>query len=102
MSLWQEWKPKAMYEVKFSPNALRGVAKLKKSEPISYRKLDRLIEELKVHPKSGTGKPKPLGGDRSGQWSRHITEKHRLVYLIDEEEISVVEVLSTWGHYDDK
>ena len=75
----------------------------KKSEPHSFKKLSTLIEELKAHPKTGTGKPKPLGGDRAGQWSRHISDKHRLVYLIDEDEVvSIVEVLSVWGHYGDK
>ncbi|HPM11039.1 MAG TPA: type II toxin-antitoxin system YoeB family toxin [Paludibacter sp.] len=46
-------------------------------------------------------KPKPLGGDRAGQWSRRITEKHRLVYLIEEEKVNIL-ILSTYGHYNDK
>lgn len=49
----------------------------------------------------GTGKPEPLSGDRSGQWSRRITQKHRLIYEI-EENIVTVDVLSAYGHYDDK
>lgn len=77
------------------------MAKLRKSEPKSFKKFNSLIEELKVHPKVGTGKPKPLSGNRSGQWSRKITDKHRLIYKIKEEEV-VVLVLSAWGHYDDK
>ena len=42
-----------------------------------------------------------LKGDRAGQWSRHITKRHRLVYEIHDAEV-VVLVLTTYGHYDDK
>lgn len=61
----------------------------------------KLVVELREHPATGTGRPKPLGGDRAGQWSRRITRKHRLIYKINEKEIIVL-LLSAWGHYDDK
>lgn len=92
-----------MYQLRFDDEATEGIARLKKSEPVAFKKLVKLLSELQEHPKTGTGKPKPLGGDRAGQWSRHISDKHRLVYLIDEDEVvSIVEVLSVWGHYGDK
>lgn len=92
-----------MYQLRFDDEATEGIARLKKSEPAAFKKLVKLLSELQEHPKTGTGKPKPLGGDRSGQWSRHISDKHRLVYTIDEDEVvSIVEVLSVWGHYGDK
>jgi len=90
-----------MYRVEFATEALADVAKLQKSEPAAFKKLAKLIQELEQHPKIGTGKPKPLGGDRAGQWSRRITDKHRLVYEVKDEEVLVL-VLSSWGHYDDK
>ena len=60
-----------------------------------------MIEELKEHPKTGTGKPEQLKGDRAGQWSRRITKKHRLIYTIQDTEVIVL-VLNAYGHYDDK
>ncbi len=90
-----------MYRVDFSPESIKDLEKLRKSEPSSFKKLNFLIEELKVHPKTGTGKPKPLSGNRSGEWSRRITDKHRLIYKIEEDTVIVL-VLSAWGHYDDK
>ncbi len=66
-----------------------------------FRKAGSLLRELEDHPKTGTGHPKPLGGDRAGQWSRHISAKHRLVYEIREDTV-VVLVLTAYGHYDDK
>lgn len=90
-----------MYRISFSPQALKDVSKLQKSEPMAFKKLSKLVKELEENPKIGTGKPKPLGGNRAGQWSRRITDKHRLVYEIKDEEVLVL-VLSSWGHYDDK
>ncbi len=90
-----------MYELHLSNEAIAGLAKLKKSEPIAFKKAQKLLEELMLHPTSGTGKPKPLGGNRAGQWSRRITDKHRLIYEIDENIVTVY-VLTTYGHYDDR
>ena len=60
-----------------------------------------LLVEIMEHPTTGTGKPERLSGDRAGQWSRRITDKHRLVYTINDTQITVL-VLTTYGHYDDK
>ena len=88
------------YKIIILPTAEKGVRALKQSEPQAYKKLIKLLEELEENPETGTGHPKPLGEDRAGQWSRRITQKHRLVYKIEEEQITVL-VLSTYGHYDD-
>lgn len=89
------------YDLVISPKAQEGLTILKKYEPQSYRKAVALLNELQEHPTVGTGHPKPLIGDRAGQWSRRITRKHRLVYKINNKEVIVL-VLSAWGHYDDK
>ena len=90
-----------MYKIIYSPKAIEDLQKLKRSEPAAYKKADKFIQELKAHPKTGTGHPEPLKGDRNGQWSRTITKKHRLIYEIFETEV-YVDVLSAYGHYDDK
>ena len=74
---------------------------MEKSEPYTFRKVEKLLLELETHPYTGTGRPKPLSGDRFGQWSRRITGKHRLVYQVEENIITVL-VISVYGHYDDK
>jgi len=89
------------YTIDFIDSAKREIRMLKKNEPQAYKKAVKLIAELREHPKTGTGHPKPLGEDRAGQWSRRITQKHRLVYKIEEGQVIVL-VLSAWGHYDDK
>jgi toxin YoeB len=90
-----------MYKITFAQEAKEGLAKLKKSEPASFSKAVKLLQEIALHPKTGTGHPEPLKGEPDNRWSRHITKKHRLVYRIFESEI-LVYILSSYGHYDDK
>ena len=89
------------YEIRYTPEANIGLAKLERSEPKAFQKALRFIEELREHPKTGTGHPEPLKGDRNGQWSREITKKHRLICEIYDTEV-VVLILTAYGHYNDK
>ena len=90
-----------IYRIEIKEQAELDLLRLAKSEPKAFAKAQRFIEEMKVHPKTGTGHPEPLRGDRAGQWSRQITKKHRMVYEIRETEVIVL-VLTAYGHYNDK
>lgn len=90
-----------MYEIIYSRQALDDLRALQRYEPTAFKKAAKLIEELKDHPRTGTGKPEPLSADRAGQWSRRISKKHRLVYEIFETEVHV-DIVSAYGHYGDK
>ncbi len=90
-----------IYGIRYVDEATSDIVRLKRSVPQAYKKFIGLVGELEKHPKTGSGHPKPLSGDRAGQWSRRIDKKHRLVYQIEEDAV-VVLVLSAWGHYDDK
>lgn len=90
-----------IYDIDFKDQAISDLGKLAKSEPKAFLKAQSLIQELREHPRTGTGKPEQLSGDRAGQWSRRITRKHRLVYEIHDNEV-VVLVLTSYGHYEDK
>lgn len=90
-----------MYEIEYQAQALLDIAKLKKDDPVAYKKVNIFIGELKEHPKTGTGHPEPLKEKPEGRWSRQISKKHRLVYRIFETEV-VVLVITAFGHYDDK
>lgn len=89
------------YNVIVAPRAEKDLKRLLENEPKAYAKALSLIGELYEHPRTGTRKPEPLSGDRSGQWSRRISKKHRLVYEIKDEEVIVL-VLTAYGHYSDK
>lgn len=90
-----------LYEIQYTPEADRDLAKLLKDEPKAFQKAIRFIEELREHPKTGLGHPEPLKGQPEGRWSREITKKHRLVYRIFDTEVIVL-VLAAYGHYEDK
>jgi toxin YoeB len=89
------------YIIRFSDEARGVIAKYKKSNPIAYKKLSRLIAELVEHPREGTGHPEPLTGGDSITYSRRISASDRLIYDIYDD-IAVVLVLSVDGHYGDK
>ena len=90
----------AMYEIEFSKEAAKHVLLLRKSSPQLFKKVERLLDELKEHPYSGTGHPEQLKY-LQGVWSRQLDKKNRIRYTVNETTI-VVFVISVWGHYDDK
>lgn len=90
-----------IYKVRLSKAAFDDIKKFRKAgNKPTLEKIDTLLEELKNHPRTGTGKPKPLK-HLPGFYSRRITKKHRLLYSINDREIIVL-VISVSGHYDDK
>lgn len=89
------------YKVTFWDDASRDALKLKREEPKSFDKLMKMVDELKVHPRSGTGKPEYLKYDKRGVWSRRISQKHRMIYKILDDRV-IVEVISAYGHYGEK
>jgi len=90
-----------MYTIRLTENAERDVARLQRYAPTALKKLATLIEELKQHPRTGTGQVEQLKHFVNETWSRRINREHRLVYEIHENEVLVL-VISTFGHYDDK
>ncbi|BAN92715.1 Txe/YoeB family addiction module toxin [Streptococcus dysgalactiae subsp. equisimilis] len=60
------------------------------------KRINRLIEDIKRHPFEGIGKPEPLKYRYSGAWSRRITDEHRLVYTVEQNDIYF---LSFRDHY---
>ena len=90
-----------LYKVLTTKEADQGFARLAKDEPKAYKKASGFIQELREHPKTGTGHPEPLKGRPEGRWSREITKKHRLVYQILDDKVIVL-ILTAYGHYNDK
>lgn len=86
------------YKVIFSPIALEDVRKLQSKAPEAIKKLGKLLDELKEHPRSGTGKVEHLRHYSEETWSRRITQEHRLVYQIHDNIVQVL-VISAYGHY---
>ena len=62
------------------------------------KKINDIIKDIERKGYEGIGKPEPLKHKLSGYWSRRITEKDRLVYRIDDENIFII---GCKEHYND-
>ncbi len=87
-----------MYRIVFTEQARKDLKLLHKQAPLAVRKLAQLLDELKEHPRTGTGQVEPLKGYDGTVYSRRITKEHRLVYKIYDDVVEVL-ILSTFGHY---
>jgi len=84
------------------PSAQKDLAKHKKSGNKSANaKIIKMLDELLIHPYSGTGQPEQLKHELQGYWSRRINQKDRLIYKVNESIVTVY-VISAIGHYTDK
>ena len=69
------------------------------SEPKLVKKIFDLINDIQKHPFEGIGKPEALKHDYKGYFSRRITDKHRLMYEVTDDEIIIIRCKD---HYEDK
>jgi toxin YoeB len=86
------------YTLRFSEQAKDDIRLHKKSgNQALVNKIILLLEELALHPFTGTGKPEQLIHSLAGCWSRRINREHRLVYEVAD---TIVFILSAKGHYE--
>ena len=89
------------YKVDFTKDAQKVVKKWKKSNPILFKKLVAVLDEISMHPRTGIGHPEPLRGGNDIIYSRRISAHDRIIYDIYDETVTVL-VIDVEGHYDDK
>ena len=85
------------FHLDFTDEAIIDIEKHKKAgNKAVLNKILSLLEEIKEHPLTGTGKPEPLKYELTGYWSRRINKVHRLVYEVEDQ---IVVIHSAYGHY---
>lgn len=52
------------YSIDYSDEVQKVIKKWKRSNPIAYNKLYKLLPELEQHPRTGKGHPEPLKGGK--------------------------------------
>jgi toxin YoeB len=76
--------------VAFHQSAFEQFNDWAKTDKKVFERLHRLIIEAAKTPFEGIGKPEPLKGDLKGYWSRRITDEHRLVYKVTDQQLIII------------
>ena len=56
----------------------------------TLKRINKLITNTQRTPFEGIGKPEPLKENLSGFWSRRIDESNRLVYVVDNHQLTII------------
>jgi len=56
----------------------------------TLKRINRIISDTQRNPFEGIGKPEPLKENLSGFWSRRIDESNRLVYVVDNNRLTII------------
>ncbi|BCL73759.1 hypothetical protein TUMSATVNIG1_57440 (plasmid) [Vibrio nigripulchritudo] len=56
----------------------------------TLKRINKLIKDAQRTPDNGIGKPERLKGNLSGCWSRRIDSEHRMVYLFNEDTLTII------------
>ena len=55
------------------------------------KRINRLIEATRRNPFEGIGKPEQLRHGLAGAWSRRIDDEHRLVYVVTDDRVVILQ-----------
>ena len=75
----------------FTPHAWEDYLHWQSADRQVLRRVNRLLEDCLRDPFAGIGRPEQLRHALAGAWSRRVTEEHRLVYLVDAEDLVVLQ-----------
>ena len=86
-----------MREIKLSNKATQDILKWSNTDLKILKRIFQILDNTANTPFEGIGKPEPLKSKLKGFWSRRISEEHRIVYKVTNDEIIVA---SLYGHYE--
>ena len=75
----------------FTTNGWQDYTHWPAADRATLKRINRLIDDALRDPASGIGKPEPLRHMFAGCWSRRISEEHRLVYLVDGDDLVILQ-----------
>ena len=83
--------------ISFHPQAWDDYLHWQLTDKAILKKINNLIRDISRDPFDGIGKPEQLKQNLSGFWSRRIADEHRIVYMMDGDDIIIAQCR---GHYD--
>ncbi len=75
----------------FTPNGWEDYTYWLSADRETLKRINKLIDDVLRDPFEGIGKPEPLRHALAGSWSRRIGEEHRLVYLVDGDDVVILQ-----------
>ena len=86
-------------QLAFLPKAWEDYLYWQTQDKKTLNRINQLLRDIIRNGNNGLGNPEPLRNNPTGEWSRRIDEKNRLVYRILDDRI---EILQCRTHYGDK
>jgi len=76
----------------FSEHAWEDYIYWQRTDKKALKRINELIKDIQKNKYQGIGKPEPLKHSLSGYWSRRITNEHRIVYKIHNDQVLIVQL----------
>ena len=83
--------------VVFTPHGWEDYIHWLRADRSVVKRINRLIDDARRDPFEGIGKPEQLRHALSGAWSRRIDEEHRLVYLVEGDDLVILQARYHYG-----
>ena len=74
----------------FSANAWEEYISWVSEDKKILKRINELIKDIERNGHIGLGKPEPLKYNFTGYWRRRITDEHRLIYKIEDNNILII------------
>lgn len=78
-------------QLTFDANGLEDYVSWQERDRKTLKRINALLKDVLRDPFDGLGKPEPLRHILVGAWSRRIDATHRLVYLVTDSHIVVLQ-----------
>ena len=75
----------------FTPHGWEDYTHWQSADRAMLKRINRVIDDVLRDPFTGIGKPEQLQHALAGAWSRRINDEHRLVYLVDGDDVVVLQ-----------
>ena len=75
----------------FTPHGWDDYTHWQTADRAILKRINKLVEDVLRDPFTGIGKPEQLKHALAGASSRRITDEHRLVYLVDGDDVVILQ-----------
>ncbi|MBR5079579.1 MAG: Txe/YoeB family addiction module toxin [Victivallales bacterium] len=80
-----------MNRLLFTPSAWDDYLYWQKQDKKTLKRINMLIQSIMRTPFEGEGKPEELRRELAGKWSRRIDSQNRIVYLVEDESVTILQ-----------